>query len=66
MYIDEAKIAESFLDAQFMIRKYQFPPFRRDRNKKWARKTVFIRKELLAKRLENLINRKHLRRALNI
>ena len=36
-----------------MIKKYQFSHFRRDRNKKRGGKMVFIRKEFLAKRLED-------------
>ena len=32
--IDETKLHEIFPDAQVMIEKYPFPPFRRDRNKK--------------------------------
>ena len=51
--IDETKLDESFPNAQFTIESYQFPPFRRDRNKKRGKKMVFIRKEFLAKRLEN-------------
>ena len=51
--IDETKLDETFADAQFMIENYQFPPFRRDGNKKGGGKMVFIRKELLAKRLED-------------
>ena len=51
--IDETKLDETFPDAQFMIENYQFPPFRRDRNNKGGGKMVLIRKELLAKRLED-------------
>ena len=51
--IDETKLNETFPDAQFMIKSYQFPTFRRDRNNKGGGKMVFIRKELLAKRLED-------------
>ena len=36
-----------------MIGNYQFPPFTRNRNKRGGGKMVFIRKELLAKRLED-------------
>ena len=50
--IDETKLDETFPDAQFMIENYQFPLFKRYRNKKGGGKMVFIRKELLAKRLE--------------
>ena len=51
--IDETKLDETFPDAQFIIENYQFTPFRRDRNNKGDGKMVFIRKELLAKRLED-------------
>ena len=51
--IDETKLDETFPDAQFMIENYKFPPFRKDRNKNEVGKMVFIRKELLAKRLED-------------
>ena len=54
MCIEETKLYETFPDAQFMIENYQFPLFRRDRNKKGGGKMAFIRKELLAKRLGNL------------
>ena len=46
-----------FPDAQFMIENHQFSPFRRDKNKKGGGKMVFIRKELLAKSLENFENK---------
>ena len=51
--IDEAELDDTFPDAQFMIENYQFPPFSKYRNKRGGGKMVFIRKELLAKRLEN-------------
>ena len=51
--IDETKLNETFPDAQFIIENYQFTPFRRDRNNKGGGKMVFIRKELLAKSLED-------------
>ena len=51
--IDETKFDETFPDAQFMMKNYQFLPFRTDRNKKGGRKMIFIGKELLAKRLED-------------
>ena len=31
--VDEIKIGSSYPDAQFQTNDYQFPPFRRDRNK---------------------------------
>ena len=57
MCIEETKLYETFPDAQFMIENYQFPLFRRDRNKKGGGKMAFIRKELLAKRLGNFENK---------
>ena len=39
-----------------MIENYEFPFFRRDRNKKRGGKMAFIGKELLAKRLQNFEN----------
>ena len=57
MCIEETKLDETFPDAQFMIENYQLPLFRRDRNKKGGGKMAFIRKELLAKRLENFENK---------
>ena len=54
--LDETKLDETFPDAQFMIEKYYFPPFRKDRNRKGrggGGKMFFVRKELLARRLED-------------
>ena len=33
---------------------HQFPPFRRDRNKRGGGKMVFVRNSIIAKRLESL------------
>ena len=44
---------EAFIEAKFMTEYYQFLLFRRDRNKIGGGKMVSIRKELLAKRLED-------------
>ena len=41
----------SFPDAQFQINDYQFPSFRRDRNKYRGGKIVFIRQGLITRRL---------------
>ena len=41
----------SYPDAQFQINHYQFPPFRRDRNKSGGGKIVFIRQSLITRRL---------------
>ena len=51
--IDETKLDETFPDAQFLIENYQFPPLEETKIKKGGGKMVFIRKELLAKRLED-------------
>ena len=56
LFIYKTKLDETFPDAEFMIENYQFPSFRRNKNKKGVGKIVFIRKELLAKKLEKLWN----------
>ena len=52
--IDETKIDSSFPDSQFYIEGYQFPPFRKDRNKQDGGKIVSIKKGIIAKRIINL------------
>ena len=47
--IDETKLDETFPDAQFLIENYQFPPFRRDRNKKMVGKWFLFRRNCLLK-----------------
>ena len=42
---DESKLDESLLDQQFKIDGYQFPPFRRDRDKNGG-KVAFVREVL--------------------
>ena len=49
--LDETKLDASFPDAQFHIEGYQYPPFRRDRDKNGGGKMIFIREGLIAKRL---------------
>ena len=49
--IDETKLDESFPDAQFHIKGYQYSAFRKDRNKDGGRKIVFVKKGLIAKRI---------------
>ena len=49
--VGETKIDPSYPDAQFQINDYQFPPFRRDRNKYKGGKIVFIRQGLITRRL---------------
>ena len=44
----------SYLDSQFHIDGYQFPLFRRDRNKYRGGRIVYVRKVLIAKRLLNV------------
>ena len=52
--VDETKLDSSYPNAQFHIDGYQFPPFRKDRNKYGGGKMVYIREGIIAKRLENL------------
>ena len=49
--VDEIKLDSSYPDAQFQIIDYQFPPFRRDRNKYGGGKIVYIRQGLITRRL---------------
>ena len=49
--VDKTKLDSSYPDAQFQINDYQFPPFRRDRNKYGGGKIVFIRQGLITRRL---------------
>ena len=50
--IIETKSDRSFHDGQFKVDRYQFPPFRKDRNAKDGCKIVFIRHVLIVKRLK--------------
>ena len=52
--IDETKLDESFPNSQFLLENFQFPPFRRDRNSKGGGKLVYVKQEIITKRLENL------------
>ena len=52
--VDETKIDSSYPDAQFQINDYQFPPFRRDRNKYGGGRIVFIRQGLITRRMQKL------------
>ena len=52
--IDEIKLDESFPDQQFQIQGYQYPPFRKDRDRNGGGKMVFIRQGLIVKRLQEL------------
>ena len=49
--IDETKLHESFPDAQFHIEGYQYPAFRKDRNKDGGEKIVYVKEGLIAKRI---------------
>ena len=48
--LDETKLDASYPNAQFHIEGYQFPPFRRDRNKHGGGKMVFARNGIIAKK----------------
>ena len=45
------KIDSSYPNAQFQISDYQFPPFRRNRDKNGGGKIVSIRQGLITRRL---------------
>ena len=47
--VDETKLESSYPDSQFHIDGYQFPPFRRDRNKYGGGKIVYVREGSLQK-----------------
>ena len=49
--VDEMKLDNSFPDQQFKIEDFQFPPFRRDRNKFGGGKIVYVKDGLIANRL---------------
>ena len=49
--IDETKLDESFPDAQFHIEGYQYPAFRKDRNKNGGGKIVYVKEGLIPKRI---------------
>ena len=53
-FVDETKLDSSYPDAQFQRNDYQFPPFRRDRNKYEDGKIVFIRQGLSQEGYRNL------------
>ena len=48
--IDETKIDPSYADSQFHVDGYQFPPFRKDRNKHGVGKIVYERNGIMAKK----------------
>ena len=52
--VDETKLNSSYPDCQFHIDGFQFPPFRRDRNKYGGGKIVYVREGFIAKRQVNL------------
>ena len=52
--IDETKLDCSYPDSQFHIDGYQFPPFRKDRNKNGGGKIVYTREGIIVKRLKEL------------
>ena len=49
--VDKTKIDSSYPDGQFQINDYQFPPFRRDRDKYGGGKIVFMRLCLIKRTL---------------
>ena len=49
---DESKLDESLLDQQFKIDGYQFPPFRRDRDKNGGGKVAFVREGFIVNKMK--------------
>ena len=49
--LENTILDESFLDAQFHIGGYQYPAFRKDCNKNSGGKIVYVKEELIAKRI---------------
>ena len=49
--IDETKLDKSFPDAQFHIEGYQYLAFRKDRNKNGGGKILYVKEELICKRI---------------
>ena len=52
--VDETKLDNSYPNAQFHIDGYQFPPFRRDKDKHGRRKMVFLWNGIISKRIESI------------
>ena len=50
--VDKIKLDESFPDHQFKIDGYQFPPFRRDRDKHGGGKVVYVKEGLIVNRIK--------------
>ena len=51
--IDEIKLDDGFPENQFKIDGYQFPPFRRDRNKFGGGKIVHVKDGIIVKRIND-------------
>ena len=54
MAISETKLSDKFPNEQFSIEGYSFPPYRRDRNQRGGGLMVFIKKDVITKRLIEL------------
>ena len=52
--IDKTKLDSSFPNRQFHVPGYNFPPFRKDRNKFGGGKIVYIKEGIISKRIEDL------------
>ena len=50
--IDETKLDASFPDHQFKIDGYQFPPFRKDRDKHGDGKVVFVKEGMIVYKIK--------------
>ena len=47
--VNDTELDSTFPDHQFKTERYQFPPFRRDRNSKGGRKLVYLWKGFIVK-----------------
>ena len=52
--VDETKLDDSFSNSQCILENSQLLSFRIDRNSKGGGKLVYVKKGIIAKRLENL------------
>ena len=52
--VTETKLGENFPDAQFYVEGYNLTPYRRDRNTNGGGLMVFIRKDLITRRIKEL------------
>ena len=51
--LSETKLNSEFPDAQFKIDGYHFPPFRKDRDENGGRLVIFVRNDIITRRLQD-------------